>query len=152
MMFNRLVQMIETQSDEIVTSLVHRIRQDPELKRLPMLTDPELRQWASGVVTRLGNCLGTHDDGMVVYEKLGRLRCQQHIPLHETLREILLLKETIVRFLRERAFANTQVELYAEEELEHQIHGYFDHIIYHFVRGYEGASGNELRSMSHSAP
>lgn len=147
MLFNRLVHAIESHSDDIVTSLVDQIRRDPELKRLQALPDPELREWASGVVTRLSTWLGPHDTGVAAYVDLGRHRRELGIPLHESVREILTLKRTVVDFIREHCFSNTQVELYAEEELEHMVHGCFDRILYHFVRGYE--MGDQRETTEH---
>jgi len=148
MLFNRLVQAIETHSDDIVSSLVNEIRRDPELKRLQALPDSELRQWASAVVTRLSNWLSPHDIAIATYTDLGRHRRQQGIPLHETVREILTLKRTLVDFIREHCFSNTQVELYAEEELEHLVHSCFDRILYHVARGYETAPPQNHAAMA----
>jgi len=148
MLFNRLVQAIESHSEEIVTSLVSQIRSDPELKRLRALPEPELRQWASAVVTRLSNWLSPHEIAVVTYNDLGRRRREQGVPLHETVGEILTLKRTLVDFIREHCFSNTQVELYAEEELEHMVHNCFDRILYHVVRGYETASGRNLAAAA----
>ena len=149
MLFNRLVQAVENHSDEIVTTLVTRVRKDPELRHLNALPDPELRQRASAVVTQLSTWLGRDDNLARMYSDLGKIRFRQHVPLHECVREILLLKDTVVDFVREHSFSNTQVELYAEEELEHLVHRCFDRMLYHFVRGYEEASAPA--AMSHRA-
>jgi hypothetical protein len=140
MLFNRLIQAVESHSDDIVTSLVSQVRRDPELKRLHALPEPELRQWASAVVTRLSTGLGRHENLNAMYSDLGKVRFQQQVPLHECVREILLLKNTVVDFVREHSFSNTEVDLYAEEEVEHLVHCCFDSILYHFVRGYEDAA------------
>ncbi|HZU29276.1 MAG TPA: RsbRD N-terminal domain-containing protein [Bryobacteraceae bacterium] len=150
MLFNRLIQAVEEHSEEIVTTLVTQVRKDPELKHLNALPDPELRQRASAVVTRLSTWLGHHDNIGAMYSELGRIRFQQHVPLHECVREILLLKHTVVDFVREHSFSNTQVELYAEEEVEHLVHSCFDRMLYHFVRGYEEAAARPAAAARHA--
>ena len=150
MLFNRLIQSVENHSDEIVTTLVSQVRKDPELKRLNALPDRELRQRASAVVTRLSTWLGNHDNLAANYSDLGRIRFQQRVPLHECIREILLLKNAVVDFVREHSFSNTEVELYAEEEVEHLVHGCFDRMLYHFVRGYEEAAAPPVAVARHA--
>src|SRR5947209_16234969 len=131
MLFHRLIQAVESHSDELVTALVNQVRRDPELTRLHALPDPELRQWASAVVTRMSTWLAHQENVPQVSADLAKLRFQQNVPLHECVREILTLKKIVVDFVRERAFSNTEVELYAEEEVEHLVHNGFDRVLYH---------------------
>ena len=67
------------------------------------------------------------------------------MPLHETVRSVQILKDQMLDFVREQGVAQSSVELYAEEELEHRAGLFFDDLIYHLVRGYEGA----LRKAAH---
>jgi len=150
MLFNRLVETIERHSDDIVTSLVAQIRADHELKRLRELPEPDLRHWASSVVTRLSAWLSPDENGVRMSYELGERRQHQHVPLPECVRGILLLKNTVVDFLREQSFANTELELYAEEELEHLVHRSFDRILYNFVRGYDDAAERN-HALAHGA-
>jgi len=148
MLFHRLIETVESHSEDIVTSLVYQVRRDPELKHLHALADPELRHWASSVVTRLSSSLAHSDNLAARSSDLGRIRAGQHVPLHECVREILLLKKVVVDFVREHAFANTEVELYAEEELEHLVQNCFDTFLYFFVRGYEVTARSAVAASS----
>ena len=44
-----------------------------------------------------------------------------------------------MEFVHDHAFVETSLQLYAEGELEKSIGHLFDRMIYHLVRGYEGA-------------
>ncbi len=70
---------------------------------------------------------------------MGRARFEEGIPLHESVRGFQIVKEKIIDFIHEQGTAKTSVELYAEEELELRLSGFFDVLVYHLIRGYEGA-------------
>jgi hypothetical protein len=59
--------------------------------------------------------------------------------LHEAVRGLFLVKDKMIEFIQEQAFAKTAVQLYAEGEFEHRVDKFFDLLICHLVRGYEGA-------------
>jgi hypothetical protein len=42
-------------------------------------------------------------------------------------------------YIRDQGIGLSTVEIYAEEELEHQVGVFFDSVIYHVVRGYQNA-------------
>jgi len=142
-----LIQMIEDHSEQITSRVIRQIRQDPEMIHARTLPEWDLRDRATEVLKNLGRWLSTRQEEELAkrYEWLGRLRFEEAVPLHETVRCIQLLKDKMLDFVREQGIGQTPVELYAEEELEHRVGLFFDDLVYHVVRGYEGA----LRKAAH---
>ncbi len=138
MLSAKLIQMIEEHWQPIGSRFLRRIRSAPELPLMQTLPDSELLDRAHAVVRNLGYWLASSDsDWGGRYEALGRTRFHEGIPLHEVVRALQNLKETIIDFVRDQGFGRTAVEVYAEEELEHMISRSFDHAVYHVVHGYE---------------
>jgi hypothetical protein len=140
MLSAKLIQMIEDHGEAIGARFLRRVRCAPEMPLMQTLPDSELIDRAQAVVRNLGRWLASSDsDWGSRYEALGRTRCHEGIPLHEVVRALQNLKETIIDFARDQGFGGTSVEVYAEEELEHMISRSFDLAVYHVVHGYEEA-------------
>ncbi len=149
MLSHSLIQSIEDHCDSIITSLIWKIREDPELPHLRSLSEAELREWGSAVVRNLGDWILAGKERALAkrYEDLGRLRFKESVPLYEAVRGIQLLKDKLISFVRDSGFAQTAAQVYAEEQLEFLVGRFFDWLIFHLVRGYEEA----LRSAGHLA-
>lgn len=141
MLSTNLIRLIESHAEQITATAIQRIRQDPELPTLKKLPEPELRSWATHILKHLGDWLGASEERQIAscYQGLGQLRFEENVPLHESVRNFQVLKDLIVSYVRNQGFRQTTVELYAEGELEHLLGQFFDKMIYHVVRGYEGA-------------
>jgi hypothetical protein len=142
-----LIQMIEDHSEQITARVVRRIQLDPELAHAGRLPEWDLRDRAQEVLKNLGRWLAKKQEEELAkrYEWLGRLRYEESVPLHETVRSVQILKDQMLDFIREQGVGQSSMELYEEEELEHRAGLFFDDLIYHLVRGYEGA----LRKAAH---
>jgi len=141
MLSTKLVQLIEKSSEIITSGLILEIRQDPQMSTLAGRSDAELRAWSQDILKNLGYLLGASKSEELArrFQVLGRLRFEQNIPLHEAVLRCQVLKNKILRFVRDQAFAMTPMELYAEEELDRRIGWLFDAMVYHIVRAYESA-------------
>ena len=141
MLANNLVRMIEGHAEQISADVINRLREDPELPNLKKLPESELRSWACHILKHLGDWLSESDERQIAscYEGLGKLRFEEHVPLHESVRNFQRLKDTMIAYIRNQGVRQTTMELYAEGELEHLLGHFFDKMIYHMVRGYEGA-------------
>ncbi len=139
MLANNLVRMIEGHAEQITADVINRLREDPELPNLKRLPEAELRSWACHILKHLGDWLSENEEKQIAscYEGLGRLRFEEHVPLHESVRNFQRLKNTMVVYIRNQGIRQTTMELYAEEELEHLLGCFFDKMIYYMVRGYE---------------
>ena len=141
MLSTRLVQLIESHWEEITTRLISSVRQHPEMPNLSRKTDAEMREWCRNILQDLDYLLTARKSQEVHrrFEVLGRMRCEENIPLHEAVLRFQMLKNIIIGFIHEQGFPMSAMHLYAEEELEMRIGSFFDDCVYHVVRGYEAA-------------
>ena len=137
----KLVQLIEDHSDTITDRVVREIRHHPRMHHIGRLPETELRDVCQDVLKRLGHWLlaSREDEVARHFEAQGRVRAKEKVPLHEVVNGSHILKERMLDYVRDQGIAQTSVELYAEEELEHQIGVFFDAVVYHVVKGYEEA-------------
>jgi hypothetical protein len=107
---------------------------------LSQLSEAELRERGDVIVENLGSWLASERHEIVKkQEEIGRLRFQQSIPLHEVVAGLLLVKRKMLDYLEDQGIPRDSLNLYAEEELEKRIGGFFDTLVVHTVRGYEAA-------------
>jgi hypothetical protein len=141
MLSGKLIRLIETHSDEISRRALRQIREDPNLKEIHRLPDSELRDRWKIVLQNLGHWLSAGKEARLIYqyEELGRARFAEHVPLHETVRALHILRNQMIDFLSEQGLPENTMQVYAEEEMEYRVTRFFDELVYRFVRGYEEA-------------
>ncbi len=137
----KLIQLIENHSDQIARAVLHRIHHDPRTPHMARLPEGELRDHCHEILKKLGHWLAESKEEEVAshFQELGRLRAAEAVPLHEAVHALHVLKTRMLDYVRDQGFAQTSVDLYAEEELEHQIGRFFDSVVYHLVKGYESS-------------
>jgi hypothetical protein len=141
MLSGKLIQLIEDHQEQITDSLIHEIRHHPDLVHLRKVPDAELRERGQLILQNLGHWLaaGHEQEIAETYEKLGKSRFEHDVPLHESVRVLLMTKEKMISFISHQGLAKTPIELYAEEELDRRVGRFFDMLVIHLVRGYEMA-------------
>jgi hypothetical protein len=141
MLSGRLIHLIESHWDPITIGVLQRIHHDPELTHIGSLPARELRECGESILRNLGNWLSapTEDEAAAHYEWLGRLRCQEDVPLAESVRALSIFKTATLDFVQSENPGRSTLDYYAEEELEHRIGRFFDMLTFHLVRGYEEA-------------
>jgi len=140
MLSRRMIHQIEDHWQPITEGAITRIRKDTDLKHLAALPTSELEDRGREILRRLGHWLTGGDENLARhYQEVGRKRFEENVPLSESVRGHQILKEVTIDYIRDEGFANTTVEIYAEEELEHSVSRFFDWLVYHMVRGYEQA-------------
>ena len=141
MLSSNLIHLIEDHFEQITADHLQRVQKDPELPHIKKLPASELRNWARHILRHLGDWLAASSEKEVAscYQGLGRLRFEESVPLHESVRNFQNLKQLIVDYVRSRAVHETTLQIYAEEEWEHLLCRFFDSMVYHVVRGYETA-------------
>jgi hypothetical protein len=149
MLSNKLVESIEDHSEPLMALVIERIRLDPDLSTISQLRDLELREAGYEFLHKLGSWLAgeKREDVARQQQEVGKLRYSQQIPLHECVQALHILKYETVDYVRNRGFAQTSLEIYAEEELEHRLNRFMDFLVYHLVRGYEAALRKAARKM-----
>ena len=141
MVSGKFVHLIETHGSEILNRVIDEIRRMPEMAQVSVLLEPEVREWRENLIDNLGHWLraANEPDLAYRYELLGRQRCQEHMPLHECVQALCLVREKMVDYVEEHIASKDAMELYAEEELERRLGRFFDLLVVHFVKGYERA-------------
>ena len=105
------------------------------------LPEGDLRVWARRILETLQTweVKGESEGLSAEWTERGRRRFESSIPLYEAVRSLHILKCQVIGFVRERAFPQNSLQLYAQEELERSIGRFFDWLLYHIAFGYERA-------------
>jgi len=153
MLSTKMVELIESNWEEIADRLLRAVKNHPDLQTLAGRPDLELREWCREMLQNLGYLLSATQDAEVQrrFEVLGHARFEENIPLHEAVLRMQMLKDKVVGFVHEQGFPMSALQLYAEEELDHRLGRLFDAGVYRIVRGYEGALRMEKRLQSRYA-
>jgi hypothetical protein len=146
----KLVQLIEEHWEEIAARLIREVHRNNDMMKLAARPDAEIREWCQSIVEHLGQLLVLKKDEEIRlrFEKFGRSRFEENIPLHEAVLRLHMLHDKIVSFVHEQGFPMTALQLYAEEELEQRMTRFFHACVYYVVRGYEAAMLLEQRVAS----
>ena len=149
MFSGQLIQLIEKHEEEITGRIVRSIRHHPQLIHVGKLPEPELRARAQEILKNLGHWLahGNEEKLFREYETIGRLRFEESVPLHESVRGLCMIKAKMIEFLDEQGLEHDSLTLYAEEQLERWVGHFFDLLVIHLVHGYETA----WRHAAHAA-
>ena len=137
----RLAQSIQDHWEQIASDTIQRIRQDQDVPHMAKLRDVELRNWVRGILDTIQfwPSDGVGQKNAERFQRLGRHRFETAIPLEEAVCCLHILKSKLFDFTRSRGFAQSPIEVYAQEELEHQVGLFFDRLVFYAVRGYEEA-------------
>ncbi len=139
----KLIHQIEDHWEAITARFLRRLRQQQGLPHISRTPESELTEICRKLMRNLGHWLvsSSEEEIATLYEKVGRDRYAQGIPLSESIRAVQLLKEAALDYIRDEAFVQTSVDLYAEEEMELQLGRFFDLLTFYLARGYERACG-----------
>ena len=150
MLSGRLVHLIETHWEDIISRVLTDIRRDPQLTHIRAIVETEMREAGQVLLRNLGHWLtaGKEEEIAQNYERLGKLRFEDGIPLHEAVRCVALVRERVLDFVEEQIDAKTTLELYEEEELDRRLGRFFDLLTIHLVKGYEEALRREFSASA----
>lgn len=143
MLSTKLVALIEDHWQGISVAIRHHLQTDSKLQHIRTLPESELQEIGRTLLRNLGHWLtaSKREQEMIEeqYEGIGRLRFAEQIPLNECVRALQVVKRKVIEYMRDHALAESSVDIYGEEELEHRLNDFFDDLIYHEVVGYENA-------------
>jgi len=139
MLSGKLIYLIETHEEKISSRILREIRRDPGLSHLAALPEGELRERGREILQNLGHWLVTADEEKLdrEYERIGKTRFQESVPLHEAIQGLCLIKYAMIDFIHEQGIDRDFLALYAEEELWRRMARFFDLLVIHMARGYE---------------
>ncbi len=150
MISGKLVHLIESHWDEIIARVIDQVRREPEMAHIRTVLQPEVREWGQTLLQNLGHWLAAANDADLAqkYETLGKLRFEEEVPLHESVRGLCIIREKMLDFVEEHIFTKNTLELYAEEELERRLGRFFDLLTIHLVKGYERAMRRQMAAVA----
>ena len=138
----RLIHQVEDHWEAISGRFLRLLRATHGLPHISQLPESEITEICRRLLRNLGQYLvsAQHEDELALhYEKLGRERYHNGVPLSQALRTVQLMKDATLDYVRDEMVVQTGVDLYAEEELEHRLGRFFDLLVFHLARGYEEA-------------
>lgn len=147
MLSGRLVHLIESHWEEILSRVLTQVRRDQHMVHYRAIVQSDLREWGQNLMQNLGYWLTANKEDELArrYERIGRERFEADIPLHETVCCLAIVREVMLDFVEEQVYSKTSLELYQEEELDRRLGRFFDVLTVHMVKGYE----NALRAAAH---
>lgn len=150
MLSGRLVHLIESNWDEIISSVTSRIRREPQAAHYRATVESELREWGQILLQNLGHWLtaGNEEEIALRYEHLGKLRYEAGIPMHESVHVLCIVRQRVLDFVEEHVYAKNALALYEQEELDRRLGRFFDLLTVHMVKGYEQALRRELAARA----
>jgi len=134
-----LLQRIEDNWEKIANAVIKARNNDPHLSHYRNLSDPEIRERVRDLTSNLARWLTTKDEAKLAahFEKLGRNRYLEGMPLHEVIQKLNTIKRAIRSYVSEENYALSAVEIYAELELLRCMAAFFDFVVYRVAKGYE---------------
>jgi hypothetical protein len=140
MLSSRIVRLISDHWAEITDRVIQRIRHDAKLLELGKLPEADLRERSREILQNLDKWLVSREDEVAErYERLGRVRYHETVPLHEIVYALQIVKENMIQYVHDQGFAVNTLDVYAEEQFERGADRIFGAMIYYVVRGYERA-------------
>ena len=140
MISKALVRQIEDHSARLVQEVLAAIRNDIRTQSYHHLPEAHVRGAVEGLFEHLEHWLSSRTDYAVErrYQKIGRERFLEGVPLSEVIYAFSLVRATLIRFLRGSAMGDA-ADLHAEYELSLSISEFSEKAIYYVARGYEDA-------------
>ncbi len=134
----RLVRLIESHSEQLADSLVHKLHTSERTPAYRDIPAKELRAAVLDVYQNLGAWLMTKTDSDVEvrYRELAARRAQQ-IPLSQFMASMLMTKEHLWSYLRREAMSDGALQLYGELEFLQSLTNFYDRALYFASVGYE---------------
>ena len=137
----RLVQLIESHSEELAEGLTKKLLSSERTQDLQRLPAHELHQRCHEIYRNLSDWLltKTERDIEAVYKALGARRAGQGISIAGLTWAILLTKEHLWSFLEWEGVHGQLHNVFGELELLRLLDQFFDRAVYYATEGYEEA-------------
>ncbi len=143
MFTNELIQIIETNADELTKRWLASVKKNPSTPTYREFSEEVLYQRASNFYAQLGHWISqetTKEEISRDYTVLGKKRFQEGFALHEVIYSLLLLKEEMWnKILSEKSFRDV-LDLSMAFDMSRRIEQFFDRALYFTVCGYEEES------------
>jgi hypothetical protein len=136
----RLVHLIESHSDQLTESLLHKLQRSSRAADLKRVPEQEIRDRAREVYRNLSDWLltKTEEDIERVYTPVGRRRAEQGVMLSAVCWALMMTEENLWDFLELEGMRERPLEILGGFELLRLLDQFFDQAIYFATVGYEG--------------
>lgn len=137
----KLVHKIEDHWEAVSGRFLRLLRARTGLPHISTMPESEINEICRRILHNLGHWLvsSSEDEVARIYERMGRDRRLEGMPLSEAIRGLQIMKDATLDYIQDENMIQNSVDLYAEEELELQLGRFFDLMIYHLARGFEEA-------------
>ncbi len=136
----KLLQLIEESADKLASELVYEVKKDERAAAYRNVSNERFRALVLDLYKNLGGWLRSRSWGALQtkYERIGRERFQQGMPLSHVVFSVTRTKTMLFDFIREAVQADPS-ESEREAALLMAISEFFDRAIYNAVVGYQNA-------------
>ncbi len=143
----RLVHLIESHSEELAESLLHKLERSNRAACLRKVPRHEIRERVRDVYQNLSDWLLTKTDEDIerVYVPLGRRRAEQGVTMSALCWALLMTEENLWDFLELEGMRERPLEILGGFELLRLLDRFFDQAVYFATLGYE-SYGSEKRT------
>jgi hypothetical protein len=144
----KLVEIIEQNSDDIALTWYRESKDSPYLPNLKNLSQEEALGIAQNVYSRLSHWLtpSQHEEIEANYERFGEQCYAKGFRLEEIIQILVLIKRYLWLHLLERGVMTTNIEVYQALDINNKVVLYFDRAIYFALLGYKSARAADLAS------
>jgi hypothetical protein len=138
-MFNQLVNLIQTQSEDLTSNVVDDYRSSSGTPKYKNVPPEDLRHSLSQLYHCLADWLLTPDEPALKrrFLRIGSERARQDVPFSQVVWAANLAKVKLWEFLHKREVEERLVKTYADVDLLQQLDDFFDRMIYYLAVGYE---------------
>ncbi len=152
MISQRLIEQIHESANRLTNDLIERLQSDPRSTSYRTIPRERLSALKDDLYEHLGSWLSTRSKSAMKarYERLGRERYLEGIPLSELIFALSLTKSTLVGFIRHHMPGRAD-ELHLEYDLVISIGEFFDEALYFAAVGYDDAHRAQLAAASRSS-
>ena len=145
---DRLTRIIENKAEEITAGTVKKLQTSLLTESYHKLAYRELYSRDYEVYRDFGRWLWDESSRAVQawYTELGERRCEEGVPLAESLWALVLTKDYLLQYLDAWGLADSALELYQQQEFDRVIGRFFDRALCYTAEGYDRhASERERR-------
>jgi len=135
----RLVHLIESHSEELAESLLHKLERSGRAADLRKVPPHEIRERGREVYRNLSDWLLTKTDEEIerVYLPLGRRRAEQGVAMSAVCWALVTTEENLWDFLELEGMREKPLEILGGFELLRLLDRFFDQAVYFATLGYE---------------
>ncbi|MFZ1919386.1 MAG: hypothetical protein WAU58_17575 [Terriglobales bacterium] len=147
----RLVHLIESHSEKLAESLVHKIQRSNRSADLKKVPPQEIQERTREVYRNLSDWIltKTEEDIERIYRPLGRRRAEQGVTLSALCWALMMTEENLWDFLELEGMRERPLEILGGFELLRLLDTFFDQAIYFATLGYESYWKEKLAQSVH---